>query len=102
MAYVVNEPLSGQTAGNYGFSVDPQATATALRRLADDLQSGAVILQRAAQFRVAQHDEFEASGVVLHFVSATEAHRKEIKKRVSLYGSGHQFPVDEAAVDHGG
>jgi len=52
---------------SYGFSIDPRETANALRKLADAFDMGEVLLTKAAQFRVTAVDDFETSGIVLHF-----------------------------------
>lgn len=98
MKSIMDSRLS-QGTGPFGFSIDQKATVNALRALADALERNEAILTKATQYRVAHQDNYEVSGVVLHFTEANSARavtidgKTEHEQRV-LRGAGHVFPVD--------
>lgn len=53
---------------NYGFGVDPERTADALRRLADALDTKDVLLQKVTVYSQVCADEFPGCGLVLRLV----------------------------------
>lgn len=82
-----------QKVTDYGFGLDAPSTARALRKLADALESGEVLLQKVTVYAQAHHDDFPTCGLVLQLVEMLP----ECEGRKRLDAAGSPFPV--AVVD---
>ena len=54
--------------GDYPFGVSPAASARALRRLADQVESGDVVLQAVGQAHKASATDFQSSVLTVEYV----------------------------------
>jgi hypothetical protein len=52
----------------YGFGIDQPKTALALRRLADDIEAGQVLINKACVYDVLLNGDFPGSTLLLTFV----------------------------------
>jgi len=69
-------------AGRYSFGVDEARTAEALRKLADEIESGKVALYSVSTSCRAAHDEFTVRELVIEVLDEpSEAGLQVIKKR---------------------
>lgn len=76
---------------DFGFSIDPDATVRALRALAESIEQKTAILTKAVQYRINARDDYEISGVVIHFTGRV---KKVDPHVVTLYGNDQVFPID--------
>ena len=60
-----NATECARKAGKYAFGVDESRTATALRKLADDIEAGNVTLHSVSTSTQAVHEEFTVRELVI-------------------------------------
>jgi hypothetical protein len=66
-AYDFSNPLTGDKADGFRFSISPEATASVLHRLADDILSGKTLITAARVTTLAQRDTFPNSVLRITF-----------------------------------
>jgi hypothetical protein len=72
----------------YQFSVDKAAAAAELRRMADDIDNGEVLVQRVQSGQVADHADYCMHAIMIEF-----AVRAALSEPVELRGE-HALPID--------
>jgi len=61
-----------ERAGKYAFGLDNQKTAAALRRLADEIETGSIVLQSFSTSSYATQDEFAVREVVIEILEESQ------------------------------
>ena len=100
-------PIPGKKTVNFG--LDPKAWSRSLREIADQIDKGDIIPEKAICYSTASRDDFTVSALVLKFVEKREIMIKEVEDTLdgkpvfkSLYGQsdciGANFPVAVARV----
>lgn len=97
---ITQQDLAKKIEGTkYSFSMDKAATVSALRQLADDLESGDCLIQSVVTYRRVDIDDYPMSAVVLRLYENMDDLPPRMREVKELYSSEHQFPVD-AALTH--
>ena len=65
---LINAAECSSRAGRYAFGLDEMKTVAMLRRLADDLESGKVLVHRVTTSCHATHDEFTVRELVVELL----------------------------------
>mgnify|MGYP001584846120 CR=1 FL=1 len=66
-AYDASPPLKSG-GDQFAFGCDSKLAAAALRKLADQIDAGAILAQRVEQKTVAKHEDFASSSFIIEFV----------------------------------
>ncbi|HEY6307492.1 MAG TPA: hypothetical protein VI488_13655 [Candidatus Angelobacter sp.] len=62
---MINATECAGRAGKYAFGLDEARTAQALRKLADDIETGIVVLYSVSTSSYAEHEEFTVRELVI-------------------------------------
>ena len=68
----INAGECAERAGKYAFGLDKEKTATALRRLADEIETGSVALHSFSTSSYATQDEFAVREVVIEILEESQ------------------------------
>ncbi len=68
-------------AGKYAFGLDEAKTAQTLRKLADDIEAGVVVLYSVSTSSYAEHEEFTVRELVIEVLEDTSSAGPCIVKR---------------------
>jgi hypothetical protein len=78
---IINAAECADRAGKHAFGLNDSKTAAALRKLADDIESGTVVLNSVTTSSYATHEEFTVREIVIEILEESpEAGLRMVKE----------------------